>query len=128
MRRLVREHDLVARLGGDEFAILQCDASDAEHVNALAASLVDCLSQPYLVGRVECKIGASVGVAIADGEASVEHMIHRAEEAEIDGIDPFAGYLRERVKAYARRAPNGSPETRRYGQLKLKSSFAEATL
>lgn len=58
--------DFVARVGGDEFAIL-CDyAGEAARVLAMAERLVDRLSQPVRCKGVECRTGASIGVALPE--------------------------------------------------------------
>ena len=62
--------DLLARLAGDEFAILQTDL--AEHVNAeaLCASILERLANPFLIAGTRVDIGASIGIAIGPGQAA----------------------------------------------------------
>jgi diguanylate cyclase (GGDEF)-like protein len=59
------ERDLVSRLGGDEFAIVQLDAGSQNDMRAMAAALVEILSEPYLVHGHELVIATSVGIAAA---------------------------------------------------------------
>lgn len=58
--------DFVARVGGDEFAILCGYTGEASRVLAMAERLVDRLSQPMRCKGVECRTGASIGVALPD--------------------------------------------------------------
>jgi diguanylate cyclase (GGDEF)-like protein len=60
---LVTECELVGRLGGDEFAVVVRDASDPQHVEGLARTIIDTLSRPYEVDQHTLYIGASVGVS-----------------------------------------------------------------
>ncbi len=59
----VRETDTVARLGGDEFAIVASLAQP--EVSALAARVVDEISQPYHLDGQRIEIGISIGIALA---------------------------------------------------------------
>lgn len=59
----IREADTVARLGGDEFAIVAALAPlDA---SALAARVVEEISQPYHLDGQRIVIGISIGIALA---------------------------------------------------------------
>jgi diguanylate cyclase (GGDEF)-like protein len=62
---LVRDTDLVARLGGDEFMILLSGRLDAQAAQELAARVVKCLAEPFLIGSDLAHIGVSVGIATA---------------------------------------------------------------
>lgn len=63
----VREGDLPARLGGDEFAVIQMDVRDAATAGALAARICRRLAEPYEIEGKNVFIGASIGIAMADG-------------------------------------------------------------
>ena len=70
LRAVVREQDTVARLGGDEFAILQTGVTGADDIGAFAQRVLTAISEPYdLEGHHVC-IGASIGIAVAPGEAA----------------------------------------------------------
>lgn len=72
--------ELIARIGGDEFAVLLAHGvSDAES-DALAAAIVAALRQPYECDGRVLGMGASVGVARADG-CSAEDLFARADAA-----------------------------------------------
>jgi diguanylate cyclase (GGDEF)-like protein len=64
----IRETDTVARLGGDEFAIVASLAPlDA---SALAARIVEAISQPYDLDGHRIEIGISIGIALAPGDGN----------------------------------------------------------
>ena len=65
LRHCVRKSDVVARLGGDEFAIIRSEGADRQGLSALAARLIESLSEPFRIGDDEVTIGTSVGIAIA---------------------------------------------------------------
>ena len=60
LRAVTRPGDTVARMGGDEFAILIEDGGDAV---AVAARILDALSQPASVGFDTVPLAASIGIA-----------------------------------------------------------------
>jgi diguanylate cyclase (GGDEF)-like protein len=64
LRFLLRSSDILARMGGDEFAVLVTGMDAMSDMDALAAKLVDCLSQPYegLEGH-SLQVTPSIGVA-----------------------------------------------------------------
>jgi diguanylate cyclase (GGDEF)-like protein/PAS domain S-box-containing protein len=76
LRDSVRPGDLVARLGGDEFVVLCQDAAELEDIDAVASKIVHALTRPALLLEEECRVSASVGVAIfpADGMSERELM------------------------------------------------------
>ncbi|MEM1313072.1 MAG: EAL domain-containing protein [Pseudomonadota bacterium] len=74
----VRDTDFVARLGGDEFVIL-CDAGGPEVV---AARIIAKAAEPMRFGDQECRVGASVGLAISQPrEAMLSDLLTRADLA-----------------------------------------------
>ena len=79
----LRTADVIARVGGDEFlAILKGIESDASLI-AMGERLIATLSAPISVEGIECRIGASVGIARTDGgdAARAGVMIDRADAA-----------------------------------------------
>ncbi len=82
LRELMTENEICGRLGGDEFAIVIRDASDSDHVNRIAQTVIDRLSEPYEVDHHTLYVGASVGSAIGprDGN-SVETLMRNADLA-----------------------------------------------
>lgn len=64
----IRDADTVARLGGDEFAIVASLAP--QEASALAARVVEEISQPYNLDGQRIVIGISIGIALAPGDGS----------------------------------------------------------
>jgi diguanylate cyclase (GGDEF)-like protein len=78
----VRDGDTVARLGGDEFAILLEDAGSLKDVTEVATRIIDAVSRPYAVlGRHEARVGASVGIAVDEGNLDVDALVRAADVA-----------------------------------------------
>ena len=65
----IRDTDLVARHGGDEFVILQVDCSQPDAANFLADRLIKTLCRPYDIQGTTIVCEASIGVAMAPGDA-----------------------------------------------------------
>jgi diguanylate cyclase (GGDEF)-like protein len=68
--RCVDAQGMVARLGGDEFAILQRGRQQPNGANALALVVTEALNAPYELSGNQAVLGASIGIAIAPGDAS----------------------------------------------------------
>ena len=82
LREQLSENELCGRLGGDEFAIVIRDASTFEHIERVAARVIDRLSQPYEVDHHTLFVGASVGSAIGPRDGStVETLMRNADLA-----------------------------------------------
>ena len=65
----VRQEDMVGRLGGDEFVILQAGISQPEGAEFLTRRLIEILREPYDINGLKVICNASIGVAIAPGDA-----------------------------------------------------------
>lgn len=59
----VRAEDTVARLGGDEFGLVLASLAQAQHVDTVAAKILQVLAQPFTLGTTTVQISASVGAA-----------------------------------------------------------------
>jgi diguanylate cyclase (GGDEF)-like protein len=73
----------VFRLGGDEFLVL-AEHADSGDATELAQRLRLALTQPFVVDGIELAIGASIGVATLDADATpttAADLIHRADVA-----------------------------------------------
>ncbi len=78
----VREGDIVARLGGDEFVIFQCLRHDDFEAEAMARKVIDIISQPFDIKGHHCRIGVSIGIAVAPRDADdLEHLLKHADLA-----------------------------------------------
>jgi diguanylate cyclase (GGDEF)-like protein len=67
-----RGAELVARIGGDEFAVLLGRRFDRDAVDRLAREVVAAMSRPVVLDGRSLALGASVGVAGADGRTSAD--------------------------------------------------------
>ena len=76
-----RAGDTVARLGGDEFAVLMDHAPDVDAAMAVARQVIDACRLPFEIDGRPVRIGASVGVAIADRVSNVERLLRNADAA-----------------------------------------------
>ena len=80
--REVRPGDVVSRFGGDEFLVLCHGLAGERDAIAVAHRLADRLAEPYDVGGLSVRVGASIGVALADSATTdATALIHRADQA-----------------------------------------------
>jgi diguanylate cyclase (GGDEF)-like protein len=70
LRASVGEADFVARFGGDEFVVLQTGVADEASARHFAERLVAAIEQPFALQSSTIKAGASLGVALLDGDQS----------------------------------------------------------
>jgi len=80
LRAAVRPDDVVARLGGDEFAVL-CSGPSQEAVDVVARRLTGVIERPIAIGRVEVRVGASIGVASGRHGDDAELLLAEADAA-----------------------------------------------
>ena len=76
-----RAGDTVARLGGDEFAVLIDHAPTAEGAMAVAKQIIDACKQPFDLDGQQVRVGASIGVALADRVSNAERLLRNADAA-----------------------------------------------
>ncbi len=80
----LRKTDTAARLGGDEFAVITEGEMDPqehlEHAKRLAARLIGVIREPIEAGEFRIEMGASIGIASAQVEASDVTSILRAAD------------------------------------------------
>lgn len=82
LRSAVRPDDVVARVGGDEFAVMCDHLEDAEDADAIIERIRTALDRPLHAGSEVVRLGASVGVAFADGHRDrPERILDRADRA-----------------------------------------------
>ncbi|TMK98245.1 MAG: EAL domain-containing protein [Actinobacteria bacterium] len=108
LEEMMRDSDTVARLGGDEFVVLAEDLESEAEALALAERVLETLRRPFVVGRTEVSMPASVGVALSrDPEADPEAMLREADVAMYRAkgsggarMEVFGESLRLEVKAH----------------------------
>lgn len=94
LRSYLREGDCVGRMGGDEFIAVFRHCPDRELARALAQRISDGLSQPFQIGDLSVRIGASVGVVLdveqhcasnpcadSNAAASLQSLVQQADRA-----------------------------------------------
>ncbi|WP_349321831.1 EAL domain-containing protein [Asticcacaulis sp. MM231] len=94
----LRSGDMLARLGGDEFALIVNTRDVDEDISGLAERLITSLSEPFHIDQLVCHIGASMGIAFAQGCASQtpDALLQRADlalyRAKTEGRGTFRFY------------------------------------
>ena len=94
LKENARETDLVVRLGGDEFAVVQVNAAQPEGAALLAGRLVEAMRAPFDLQGQRAEIGTSIGVVLADAEATTPDELLRSADvalysAKADGRGTF---------------------------------------
>jgi diguanylate cyclase (GGDEF)-like protein/PAS domain S-box-containing protein len=96
----IRPGDSVARFGGDEFVVV-CDNVTILEVERIAERILEAVSQPFLIGDQPLKANASLGIALADRNATPESLLrdsaaamHRAKQRGRSRIELFDATLR----------------------------------
>jgi diguanylate cyclase (GGDEF)-like protein len=81
-QRLAALGGVCGRLGGDEFAILLTGA-DGDTADRTAADVVAAVAEPFPVAGTTVRVGASVGVALAEAGSGVdaEQLLHQGDVA-----------------------------------------------
>jgi diguanylate cyclase (GGDEF)-like protein/PAS domain S-box-containing protein len=72
LKARLRSSDIVARLGGDEFVMLAQDLSSADQAARIARKVLSAVIQPVELFGQECRVTASVGVALYPDDAPDE--------------------------------------------------------
>jgi len=94
----IRASDTAARLGGDEFIVLAEDVARESDVSEFAQRLLDALSEPFTMHGQECRLGASVGIAMCphDGDDAAmllkkaDIAMYRAKDSGRNGLAFFS--------------------------------------
>jgi EAL domain-containing protein (putative c-di-GMP-specific phosphodiesterase class I) len=94
----------VARFGGDEFVVVCDDVSTAE-TEQIAARVLGALSRPWHVATQEIHLTASVGISVADENATPESLLresaaamYRAKERGRGRVELFDETLRSKAE------------------------------
>lgn len=78
LHEAVRGDDLVARLGGDEFAVVVFDAHSGV---AVAERILASLSEVFILGDKEARVGASIGLVVATESDTASELLGKADAA-----------------------------------------------
>jgi len=70
----IRRSDTLARLGGDEFTVILTTIRTPKEAEKIAASLLDALSEQFIIDGHKISVGASIGVSLCPKDA-VDPMI-----------------------------------------------------
>jgi diguanylate cyclase (GGDEF)-like protein len=98
LKGVLRSTDLLVRLGGDEFAACLTDA-DADYGATVARRISARLEEPFQLGNVKTRIGASIGIAVVPSDATNAHDLLRCADLAMYRAKlerkPFAIYQEE---------------------------------
>jgi diguanylate cyclase (GGDEF)-like protein len=75
LRGTLRTSDVVARLGGDEFVVLLNEITDIQQVKTVAGHLLSALSKSMELSGQECRVTASIGVAMYPDDGTDEQTL-----------------------------------------------------
>jgi diguanylate cyclase (GGDEF)-like protein len=82
LRGICREHDTLGRLSGDEFVMLMRCIRPSEDLEPMLRRIQRHLSQPFMLGDLEIRVGSSIGAAIlASDDIKTPELLRRAEES-----------------------------------------------
>lgn len=82
MLHVTREVDIVARLGGDEFAIILLGMDTPEDAEIPARRLIEDIERVTVVGDVDVKISASVGIRmLSPADEDIDMIMRQADAA-----------------------------------------------
>ncbi|MET0727491.1 MAG: GGDEF domain-containing protein [Acidimicrobiales bacterium] len=103
---VLRGSDHIGRLGGDEFAVLCASMASHDEAAHLATRIVASVAEPFTVDEQVLHIGASVGIAFAEGHDTAEALVHHADRAmyraKAEGRGRWAVFSAERGEAERR--------------------------
>ncbi len=89
----LRPSDDVARAEGDHFLVLAEDLGDVQDAAGVAYRLLSTVVEPVLLASREIQLPMTVGIVVADGGSSAEHLTRTAAaalaEARQDGVGGF---------------------------------------
>jgi diguanylate cyclase (GGDEF)-like protein/PAS domain S-box-containing protein len=76
----IRPGDTVARFGGDEFVVV-CDDVTTDEIERVAQHVLESLARPWKMGAHEMHVTASLGIALADEQATPESLLRDSDTA-----------------------------------------------
>ena len=77
----MRRSDVVARLGGDEFVVLAEGLQGEAEAQVIGRKLLDAFAQPVPVDGQACRIGLTIGFALAPQDSALAAELMRMADA-----------------------------------------------
>jgi diguanylate cyclase (GGDEF)-like protein len=81
LRACVRDSDVVARLAGDEFVVILADIREPGQAASVARKLLAALCSAVVLGGQDCKISASIGIAVFPADGTEGEILTRHADA-----------------------------------------------
>ncbi len=82
----LRNADVIARLGGDEFLVIAKDLPSEEAAQELGEKLLRPIEEPFVLSRHTCRVGVTIGYALAPLNASdARQLLEMADAAMYSG-------------------------------------------
>lgn len=95
LRQAVRGTDLVSRLGGDEFVVVAARLAGEQEAELVGHKLLACTDADFVLRGGSCRVGITVGYAIApDDGADAAQLLRRADAAMYGGKQEGKGRVR----------------------------------
>lgn len=95
LRAVLRATDVVARLGGDEFVVMSQGIAEEAFALRIGQKMLEAFREPFVVRGQSCKVGLTIGFAIApqDGNNAGD-LLRRADAAMYAGKQGGRGCVR----------------------------------
>jgi diguanylate cyclase (GGDEF)-like protein/PAS domain S-box-containing protein len=86
LKRFADDSTVVARISGDEFVFV-LEGACGDQARTLAAAVLQALAMPIQLDGHQVSIGASIGIAIGDGELEPDELLNNADTAMYEAKD-----------------------------------------